>query len=85
MCKIKYDCQVDCFHMSNLLFDLAESKARNRVITNHIDRLNVSRTVATGLENSQIPIINIFDKLSQDKLFKMVIDKLSGEDCKVAL
>ena len=29
--------------------------------------------------------INIFDKLSQDKLFKMVIDKLSGEDCKVAL
>ncbi|MCL2248949.1 MAG: TIGR04066 family peptide maturation system protein [Oscillospiraceae bacterium] len=83
MCKYKFDCPVDCYHMSNMLFDLAESKSRKRVVINRFDRNDVSLAVELGFKNSPISVMNILEQTSQDMLFAMIIDKLAGTDCQI--
>jgi len=85
MCKYKFDCHVDCYHMSNLLFDLNESKVKDRVIVNRVERNDVSCAVGTSFKNSPIPIINVLEKSSQDRLLELVVNRLSGKDVKIIL
>ena len=83
MCKYKFGCNVDCYHMSNLQFDLNASKALGRVVINRVYRDMVSQALEKGLKDSPLPIVNVFDQASKDKLFDFVVGRLSGEDFQI--
>jgi len=85
MCKYKFDSPVDFYHMSNILFNLSESKTRGRAVINRFDRDEVSHAVEKGFGNSPIPIFNMLEQHSHDELFELVTDKLSGKDFQVIL
>ena len=80
MCRYKYDCDIDCFHMSNMFFDLGASDEKEKVVLNHINREAVTAALEKGFKESPIPIYNIFDDGSCDKIFNLIESKLSGED-----
>jgi len=80
MCRYKFDCPVDCYHMSNILFNLNESKSLKRTVIDRVERDDVSRVLKTEFDDSPIPIINLMEHSAQDKLFSMIINKLSGDD-----
>jgi len=83
MCTYKFSCNVDCYHMSNLQFDLNTSKARGQVVINRIYRDMVSQILKKGSKDSPIPIVNVLEQASWDKLFDLVVGKLSGEDFQI--
>jgi len=85
ICKYRFGAEVDCFHMSNLCFDLMSSHERNKVIVNHVHRNTVNEALERSFTNSPIPILNLTDRISLDRLYEMVIDKLSSKDFQVTL
>jgi len=85
MCQYRFDCKVDCYHMSNLLFDLNASKERSQVMIDRVYRETVSEALDKGYKDSPIPIVNLLDQQSWDKLFELVMNKLSGEDFQILM
>jgi len=85
MCRYRFGCEIDCYHMSNLYFDINESEEQGKVIVNRINREIVSQTLEENFKDSQIPIINILEQSSRDKLFGLLLGKLSGEDFQIVL
>jgi len=85
MCMYRFGSEVDCYHMSNQYFDISESEERGKVIVNRADRETVSRTLNENFKVSTIPVINAFEHSSQDKLFDLVVGKLSGDDFQIVL
>ena len=83
MCEYRFGANVDCFHMSNLSFDMFTSEERDKVMINHVYRESVSKHIEEFLKNSSLPIINAWDVQSIDMLFDLIVDKLSGEDFQI--
>jgi peptide maturation system protein (TIGR04066 family) len=79
MCKYRYGSEVDCYHMSNLLFDLNASKERGKVIKSRVFRDMVTQALDEDLKDNEIPIFNLLDSSSWDKLYDLVENKLSNE------
>lgn len=79
LCKYRLSCTVDMFHMSNLFFDMDETVEKGLVTTNKLPLEMVERTIKEKFSESKLPVINIYEKDSVDKLYKMILDKLSND------
>ncbi len=84
-CEYRFGAPVDVFHMSNLLIDLNDSEESNRIITNSIYRKDVSKAVAKGAMISPIPIFNGLDSVECDRMFEVILEKLTPKEVQVVL
>ena len=83
MCKYKFGSEVDCYHMSNLLFDINATKEMRKVIVNQFYRKAVTQALENSFKNSPVPIVNILEKSSWESVFNFIIDKLSDIDVQI--
>lgn len=79
LCKYRLSGTVDVFHMSNLFFDMDETLEKGLISTNKLPLEMVERTIQEKFSESRLPVINIYEKNSGDKLYNMIIDKLSND------
>lgn len=80
ICKYSFGCEVDCFHMSNMFFDINTSLERESVTLNHVSREKVADALEHGYKDSPIPVFNMLDNDACDKVFNLIEGKLSGDD-----
>lgn len=80
LCKYKFDTAVDVFHMSNLLIDLNDSQEFERIVTNSIYREAVSEAIAQKYKDSTIPIFNGLNSKDCDRMYEVLIEKLTPKD-----
>jgi len=85
MCKHKFGCEIDMFHMANTYFDLIASEMNKQAVLNRVYRETVSQAIEENCKNSPIPIVNALDQPSLDVLYRSIINKLSGEDVQIVL
>lgn len=78
--KYKFDMQVGCFNMANKQFDVARSKAENKLsfITTSIDL--VDKRIEVLNQESEIPIYNSFNNQSALAMYRYISDKLSATE-----
>ncbi len=76
-CKYKFDVPVDAFHISNLIVDASKSEELMHIVTNSIYRETVSKAVARGSTHSSIPVFNGLDAKECDKMYEIIIEKLT--------
>ena len=67
------------YHMSNLFFDMDETLEKGLVSTNKLPLEMVERTIEEKYSESRLSVINIHQKDSADKLYNMILDKLSND------
>jgi len=79
LCKYRLSCEVDVYHMSNLFFDMDEILEKGLIFTNKLPLEMVERTIEEKYSESRLPVINIHQKDSADKLYNMILDKLSND------
>lgn len=79
LCKYRFSCCVDAYHMSNLYIDLAETEEKNKVITNRIPRNIINKTLKDNYGESKIPVFNLYEDRDVDRLFDLILNKLSGD------
>ena len=84
-CKYRFGASVDIFHMSNLIIDFHESEERGCIVTNSIYRETVSRTVAKDFSNSVVPVFNGVDSRECDRMYEMLIEKLTPKDVQAVI
>lgn len=84
-CKYRFGAPVDAFHMSNLLVDLNDSEESNRIVTNSIYRKDVSEAVAKGAAISPIPIFNGLDSTDCNRMFEVILEKLTPKEVQAVL
>lgn len=83
MCKYRFGVEVDCFHMSNLFFDLASSQEQSKVVVNHVCRSTVTKTLEMNFGSVQI--FNMLDTSSQKRVFELIKKRLTGDDFPIAI
>ena len=79
LCKYRFSCCADAYHMSNLYIDLAETEEKNKVITNRIPRNIINKTLKDNYGESKIPVFNLYEDRDVDRLFDLILNKLSGD------
>lgn len=78
-CKYKFGYEIDCFNLSNMLFDTIDTrevKPTSKMVFTTIASKNVSTFISTyeGLEK---PVFNIQDKSQAENMAQYIIDKLA--------
>lgn len=84
LCKYRFSCCVDAYHMSNLYIDIAETEEKDRIVKNRIARNIINKTLENNYGESQIPVFNLYEDHDGDKLFDLILNKLSV-DVKIML
>lgn len=79
LCKYRFSCSVDAYHMSNLYIDIAETEEREKIVTNRIPRNIVNKTLEDNYGESKIPVLNLYEDHDSDRLFDLILNKLSGD------
>lgn len=79
-CKYRFDASVDVFHMSNLFVDINGSEESKHIITNSIYREAVDRALAQRYADSPIPIFNSLNEEECNRMFDVLIEKLTPKD-----
>jgi len=79
-CCYRFGAPVDLFHISNLFIDITTSEEFNRVVTNSIYRETVSEMLSKMSETSPIPMFDALDQKDNDRMFDMIINKLTPKD-----
>lgn len=77
--EYRYDCHVDCFHMSNYFIDFTGMLEKSEIVSNRINREYVQKNICENYASFPIPLYNLDDIKDQEKLFIQVIDKLSNQ------
>lgn len=83
--RYRFGAEVDAFHMSNLMIDINDSEERGRIVTNSIYRENVSEAVERGVADSPIPVFNGLETEHCDKLFDVLLQKLTPKSVQAVL
>lgn len=71
--------------MSNLMIDINDSEERGRIVTNSIYRESVSEAVERGFADSPIPVFNGWETEHCDKLFDVLLQKLTPKSVQAVL
>lgn len=79
-CRYRYGIPVDVFHMSNLFIDANESQELGCIVTNNIYRETVSEAINKWFSDSHIPIFNGLEEVGCDRIFEILIEKLTPQD-----
>lgn len=79
-CRYRFGAQVDVFHMSNLFIDISASEELKRVVTNSVYRETVSKALKEDSNINHIPIFNALDPSDCDKMFDLIIGKITQQD-----
>lgn len=79
-CKYRFDALVDVFHMSNLFVDINGSEESKRIITNSIYRETVDRVLAQRYTDSPIPVFNGLNEEECNRIFDVLVEKLTPKD-----
>ena len=82
-CKYKFGTPIDVFHMSNLFIDINDSEERDCIVTNSIYRETVSLSLSKKPADCPMPIFNGLEATECDRIFELLIEKLSPSDVRV--
>ena len=78
MCEYKFDCPVDCFHISNLAIDMSETSGRKRLTTLAYSSDFVRQKLLEA-ESGEIQKFNLLEPENQETLFKLIMDKIASD------
>ena len=80
-CYYTLGCPVDCFHMSNLVVDIVDSKHDKKLSTYAVFRDLVTKAVYKIIcWKPQIPVVNLMEENDKDKVYKYILAKLAEGD-----
>ena len=80
MCKYKFNCGVDCFHMSKNQIDAFSTFEFMQLITKSVENERVKESVQSQRMPPEAILIDIHEEQGRQELYQDIMDKL-GADC----
>lgn len=76
-CFYKFGNYIDCFHMSDCLIDESAVINKKIKIHNNIGKDKVTKHINKYLHNNSIPVLNLYDDINKENLYKLILNKIS--------
>lgn len=76
MCQFLFNASVDCFHMSNFWLDVLDSAFKHELVKLKVLIQDVQKELKE-VENSDVPVITIYDEIGRKILKKCILSKLT--------
>lgn len=79
MCKYRYGIMPDIYHMSDMYIDIAESDENGTATAHTAFKENVTEAVEELQGVSKTPVLDLTDDKNIDRVYEMIIAKLTGD------